>query len=321
MRVAVGDGLVVPEDREAVLEVVHQLAELGTVGGRVELAVHAVPHVPVLAEGRRGVGVAHRRADLDVVLGALGGLGLDLLADRRLGADLAERVGGVGAQVVPVLHRLEGRGAHDEDGDEDAHAHDGQAASVLRLRLLGADGVDDRLTVGLCLLGHGALGLSVDCWRGSRWGCGGRVYVVAGETRHTPSVVPSSGPRLPRIDLPAVGEADRLDGGAVGPVGQPVEGRLQLRPRRRARRRGAGPRPPRPALVRRPRGRPTRTGRARRDARARRRPARPRRAAAPGRPARGRRRPGRPASLPCTSSAAPAISSATAGRVTASGLP
>ena len=96
LRRVVGDGLVVPEDRVAVLEVVHERLELGAVVG-VELARERRGRdaglVPVRAERRRGGGVVDRGAGRHVVLVAVGLLGLDVLADRGGGADVGDRPG------------------------------------------------------------------------------------------------------------------------------------------------------------------------------------------------------------------------------------
>ena len=57
---------------------------------------------------------------------------------------------------------LEAVRGHEQDAVAEVHADDRHAATVLAARLLGTDGVDDRLTVGLlCLLGHGARCLSL----------------------------------------------------------------------------------------------------------------------------------------------------------------
>ncbi len=92
------------------LEVVDELAHVGTVVGGVELALDLVPDVVVRAEGRRRVLVGDRRPRLDVVLAALAGLGLDVLAHGRGSADRGEVEPLELAQLPPVLDGLVGRG-------------------------------------------------------------------------------------------------------------------------------------------------------------------------------------------------------------------
>ena len=156
--VVVGDGLVVPEDRVAVLEVVHEHLRARAGRPRCRACGPCASRVfLVLAEGRRGVRVVDRRCPAATCcwlpVGLLGG---DVLADTDAGAPISSRPRSLNcAQVPPVLDRLVGRDADDQQRDQHADADDRSAAAACSALFCWlADLVDDRLAVGLVGLGH-----------------------------------------------------------------------------------------------------------------------------------------------------------------------
>src|SRR5688572_8585735 len=327
----VGDGLVVPEDRVAVLQVVDEDAEVRPVTLGVELALHGVRGVVVLAEGRGSVVVEDRLAVRDVLLVARRLLGRLLAAHRRRRTDLVDRHVAELAQVPPVLDRAERRERDDQQRDHRAHAHDRETTTLLRALLLGTHLLDDRLAIGLDLLGH---------VRGPRGSGGsesvrvndGRVYGTAREGRirartepgaaastcqpcayaTTPatqvaygSSVVSTSASPSRVDRIRT-RASSTSASSSTPAGTPKAPASAGSPVRARSTASRAPYPKKSVSSPRTRaaapGPSSSTGRTRSE--------RPRTTAN-----------GRPVSLPWASSAAPAISSATAGAVTVSGLP
>ena len=207
--------------------------------------------------------------------------------------------------------------------DQRADADDREAAAPLGALLLLADLVDDRLAVGLDgLLGHGS-----ELPRGR--GAGGqarRVYGVAGRNRAT-SIGPDGerGPAV-RVGERASRRASRdrravASGATSAPVTRRTAAASSSAVGRRAEADPVGGRG-RAAPGRRPRARRTRTGRPPRAGPARRRPgpSSTRREHEVG-AGRGRPRTGGRRACPGRARPVPAISSATAGAVTASWLP
>ena len=164
------DRLVVPNDRVAVLEVVHELFHLGSILDRVERTGAEHGGRPVRPVGRRhGLVLLHR---------AIGDVGAQRLgvraADRLRGAAARGRGGHTkgGERLVGRVVSLVEIGGHDRDGNQretDNHGehHDQQALTPFLGQLLRAHGLDAGTTVllsnlaALRLVGHGSLSLDI----------------------------------------------------------------------------------------------------------------------------------------------------------------
>ena len=320
----VGDGLVVPEDRVAVLEVVHERLQLGTVVRCRACAPSAPAPRRPRSSGRRRPAARSctRRGARRATWSWLPSAFLVMTSwQAEAGAPMSASVDALeGAQLPPVLDRLEGGGADDQQRDDRRRHRRSRVRGAARaLRCFLRICVDDRLAVGLRgLLGHGSVprgrargaqGLPPGARRrfvsvrGQSLRTGGTRTQTAG--RRSRRRAPSRGrrpARRPRTASVSRGQAEHVL--ALGGDVQPRPERGPQRVDQLAGGRGGAEQPgrpgPRPARGRRPRGSRTRTGPPRRRAPAPRRRGRRRSGGQHQVGAgRGRRRTGRPPSLPC----------------------